>query len=156
MNMLRKIFLLIVFLLLSACGYEAIHSIKNIDSYNFSINELSFTGDRIVNLKIKEKLNNYTLEKRDKSFTLKIHSTTKRVILGKNISGDPTGFKTTVTVKVKFLEKNNTKNNFSIVENFNYNNNTNKFDLKKYEREVKNNLAELITKKLIFKLTKIQ
>ena len=33
---------------------------------------------------------------------------------------------------------------------FHCNNNTNKFDLKKYEREVKNNLAELITKKLIF------
>ena len=154
--MLRKTFLLIIFLLLSACGYEAIHSKKNIDNYNFSINELSFLGDRTVNLKIKEKLNIYTLNKKNKNFSLKVFSITKKEILGKNVSGDPIGFKSSVSVKIEYLDNNRTKNNISIVESFNYNNNANKFDLKKYEKEIKNNLAELITNKLIFKLTKIQ
>jgi outer membrane lipopolysaccharide assembly protein LptE/RlpB len=156
MSMLRKTFLLIIFLLLSACGYEAIHSKKNIDNYNFSINELSFLGDRTVNLKIKEKLNIYTLNKKNKNFSLKVFSITKKEILGKNVSGDPVSFKSSVSVKIEYLDKNRTKNNISIVESFNYNNNANKFDLKKYEKEIKNNLAELITNKLIFKLTKIQ
>ena len=156
MSMLRKTFLLIIFLLLSACGYEAIHSKKNIDNYNFSINELSFLGDRTVNLKIKEKLNIYTLNKKNKNFSLKVFSITKKEILGKNVSGDPIGFKSSVSVKIEYLDNNRTKNNISIVESFNYNNNANKFDLKKYEKEIKNNLAELITNKLIFKLIKIQ
>ena len=43
-----------------------------------------------------------------------------------------------------------------IVEYFNYNNISNKFDLKRYEREIKINLAETVTDKLIFKLSNIQ
>ena len=64
--MLKKTFTLIVFFFLSSCGYEAIHSKKNSLNYNFSINELSFIGDRDINLKMKEKLNNYTLNKKIK------------------------------------------------------------------------------------------
>ena len=41
-------------------------------------------------------------------------------------------------------------------EKFNYNNTTNKFDLKTYEKEIKNNLTETATNKLIFKLSNIQ
>ena len=154
--MLRKTFLLIIFLLLSACGYEAIHSKKNIDSYNFSINELIFVGDRIINLKIKEKLNNYRLNKKEKNFTLKITNNTTKTTLAKNVSGDPTSFKITVKVKIEFLRKDMIRKNLSIIETFNYNNNANKLDLKKYERDVKNSLAELIANKLIFKLTQIK
>ena len=60
--MIRKIFLLIIFLLISSCGYETIYSKKNINVYNFSLNETNFIGDRIINLKIKEKLNNFTFK----------------------------------------------------------------------------------------------
>ena len=54
--MLKKIFTLILFLFLSACGYEAIHSKKNSINYDFAISELTFIGDRHVNLKIKKKI----------------------------------------------------------------------------------------------------
>ena len=87
---------------------------------------------------------------------MKINSSVNKVILGKDTSGDPTSFKIMVKVRVEFLRKDKVKDNISIVESFNYNNNNNKLDLKKYEREVKNNLAGLITNKLIFKLTQIQ
>jgi outer membrane lipopolysaccharide assembly protein LptE/RlpB len=154
--MLKKTFTLMLFLFLSSCGYEAIHSKKNIINYNFYISELSFEGDRDVNLKIKEKLNNYTLNKKNKIFTLKISSTTEKIILLKNLSGDATSYKSMITVNIRVQMKNITKSNLQIVESFNYNNNTNKFDLKRYEREIKNNLAETITDKLIFKLSSIQ
>tara|TARA_B100000767_G_scaffold254686_1_gene260276 strand:+ start:1269 stop:1733 length:465 start_codon:yes stop_codon:yes gene_type:complete len=154
--MLKKTFTLIVFFFLSSCGYEAIHSKKNSLNYNFSINELSFIGDRDINLKMKEKLNNYTLNKKNKNFTLKISSITEKTILAKNTSGDPTSFKSTVTVNIEVLIKGNFKNNIRIVEYFNYNNISNKFDLKRYEREIKINLAETVTDKLIFKLSNIQ
>jgi len=41
-------------------------------------------------------------------------------------------------------------------ESFNYDNNSDKFNLKRYEREIKNNLTETISEKLIFKLSNIQ
>ena len=61
--MLKKILIPILLLFLSSCGYEAIHSKKNSVNYNFSLNELTFVGDRDVSLKIKEKINNYNLIK---------------------------------------------------------------------------------------------
>ena len=51
--------------------------------------------------------------------------------------------------------KDNYTNNMQIVENFTYNNNLDKFDLKKYEREIKRNLAETATNNLISKLSSI-
>jgi len=154
--MLKKKILLILFLFLSYCGYEAIHSKKNSINYDFFIEELTFFGDRNINLKIKEKINNYTLNEKDKKFTLIINSSQKKIILAKDISGNPTNFKSTVIINVKVLMKDNFKNNLQIIENFNYNNISNKFELKKYESEIRNNLSETATDKLIFKLSNIQ
>ena len=151
----RKIILFFLFLL-SSCGYEAIHSKKNSVNYIFSVSELSFVGEKIVNQKIKQKLNNYTQNKKDKDFILRISSTSERIILAKNITGDATYFKNTVSINIKVLMNNKFKTNFIITESFNYNNISNKFNLKKYEEEIKNNLAEAVANKLIFKLSNIQ
>ena len=154
--MYQKKILLILLLLLSSCGYEAIHSKKNSLNYSFSVSELSFIGERTINLKIKEKLNNYTQGKKDKDFILKISSTSEKIIIAKNIAGDATLFKNTISINVDVLMNNKFKNNFIILESFNYNNISNKFNLKKYEEEIKNNLAETASDKLIFKLSNIQ
>jgi len=154
--MFQKKIILLLLLLLSSCGYEAIHSKKNSVNYNFSISELSFVGERTVNLKIKEKLNNYTQSKKDKNFILKISSTSEKIILAKNITGDATSFKNTISINVQVLINNKFKNNFIILESFNYNNISNKFNLKKYEEQIKNNLAEIASDKLIFKLSNIR
>ena len=154
--MLKKILIPILLLFLSSCGYEAIHSKKNSVNYNFSLNELTFVGDRDVSLKIKEKINNYTLIKKDKNFSLEISSAKDKVVLAKDTAGDATSFRSTITVNIKVIMKNNFKNNLRLVESFNYNNDTNKFSLKKYEREIINNLAETVAEKLIYKLSNIQ
>ena len=151
----KKIILLLLFLL-SSCGYEAIHSKKNSVNYDFSVSELSFVGDRTINLKIKEKLNNYTQSKKDKDFILEVYSKSEKVILAKNVAGDATSFKNTISINVEVLMNNKFKYNFIILESFKYNDISNKFTLKKYEEEIKNNLAETATNKLIFKLSNIQ
>ena len=154
--MFRKQIILLLLLLLSSCGYEAIYSKKNSVNYNFSVSELNFIGDRTVNLKIKEKLNNYAQAKKDKDFILRISSTSEKITLAKNTAGDATSFKNSVSINVEVLMNNKFKSNFIILESFNYNNISNKFNLKKYEEEIKNNLAETASDKLIFKLSNIQ
>jgi outer membrane lipopolysaccharide assembly protein LptE/RlpB len=154
--MQKKIFLLLVFLLLSSCGYEAIYSKKNSLNYNFSISKLNFVGDRDINLKMKEKLTNYTLDKKNKNFKIKIYSTSVKSVAANDTTGDATSFKNTVVVNVEVSKNDKLKNSFGMSESFNYNNNSDKFSLKKYEREIKNNLAETIADKLIFKLSNIQ
>jgi len=154
--MFQKQIILLLLLLLSSCGYEAIYSKKNSVNYNFSVSELNFVGDRTVNLKIKEKLNIYAKEKKEKDFILKISSISEKVIISKNTAGDATSFKNSVSINVEVLMNNKFKSNFIILESFNYNNISNKFNLKKYEEEIKNNLAETASDKLIFKLSNIQ
>jgi len=154
--MFQKQIILLLLSLLSSCGYEAIYSKKNSVNYNFSVSELNFVGDRTVNLKIKEKLNNYAQAKKDKDFILRISSTSEKITLAKNTAGDATSFKNSVSVNVEVLMNNKFKSNFIILESFNYNNISNKFNLKKYEEEIKNNLAETASDKLIYKLSNIQ
>ena len=154
--MFQKKIIFLFLILLSSCGYEAIHSKKNSINYSFSVSELTFIGDRTVNLKIKEKLNNYTQGKKDKDFILKISSSSENIILAKDTTGDTTTFKSIISINIEVLMNNKFKSNLTIIESFNYNNISNKFDLKKYEKEIKNNLARAATDKLIFKLSNIQ
>ena len=153
--MQKKIFVYLLLLFLSSCGYEAIYTQKNNINNNFSINELNLIGDRDINLKIKQKLNNYTLIERDKNFTLNVSSTSEKAIVAKNTSGVSTIFKIIIIMDIEIIMKNNYTNNMQIVEAFTYNNNLDKFDLKKYEKEIKRNLAETATSKLISKLSNI-
>ena len=102
---------------------------------DFSVSELNFVGDRTVNLKIKEKLNNYAQDKKDKDFILRISSTSEKITLSKNTAGDATSFKNSISISVEVLMNNKFKSNFVILESFNYNNISNKFNLKQYEKE---------------------
>ena len=154
--MFQKKIILFLLLLLSSCGYESIHSKKNSINYSFSVSELNFVGDRTINLKIKAKLNNYTQGKKDKDFILRISSTSEKIILAKNTTGDATSFKNIISINVDVLMNNKFKSNFIILESFNYNDISNKFNLKQHEEEIKNNLAEAASDKLIFKLSNIQ
>ena len=154
--MQKKIFSFLFLFLLSSCGYEATYSKKNSLNYDFSISEINFTGEREVNVKMKEKLNNYIINKKNKSFRVDILSIATKDVSAKNISGDATNFKSTVSIKVDLVMNNKLKNNFNISESFNYNNSSNKFNLKTYEKNIKNNLTETITEKLIFRLSNIK
>ena len=70
--MIKKILIPILLLFLSTCGYEAMYSQKNNAYHNFSISEMVLDGENNINIRIKSKLNNYTLVEKDKKFILKI------------------------------------------------------------------------------------
>ena len=154
--MQKKIFTLLLFLFLSSCGYEAIYSKKNSKNYDFFISKLNFAGDRDINLRMKERLNNFTFNEKNKNFALKISNSSTKEIVAKNTLGDAVTFKNTIATNIEVSMNGEFKNSFVIVESFTYNNNSNRFNLKRYEKEIKNNLAETITDKLILKLSNIQ
>ena len=154
--MQKKIYMLLIFLFLSSCGYEAIYSKKNSKNYNFFISKLSFAGDRDINLRMKERLNNYTFNEKNKNFVLKISNSSMKEVAAKNTLGDAVTFKSTIVTNIEVSMNSEFKNSFVIIESFIYNNNSNRFNLKRYEKEIKNNLAETITDKLILKLSNIQ
>ena len=152
--MKKKIFTFLLFLFLSSCGYEATYSLKNRSIYAFSISELVLTGDRQINLKIKQLLNPYTNPKieEEKKFILNISSNSEKIITTKDAAGDAVKFKNEITVKVRVLLDGKNATNLVIIEDFIYDNNSNTFELKTYENQIKNNLAEAAVNKILFKL----
>jgi hypothetical protein len=156
--MKNKILSFLIFLFLSSCGYEAIYSKKNQINYDFSINELNFNkgGDRQINIKLKEKLKRYTQSQKNNNFKLRIFSASKKLIIAKDAAGDATNFKIEIAVNIEVLKDNKLQNNFSIVESFDYNNNSDKFELKNYEKEIKSNLSNTVSNKLILRLSNIK
>ena len=157
--MKKKIFTFLLFLFLSSCGYETIYSLKNRATYAFQISKLELSGDRQVNLKVKQILSIYSnpniaIENR-KIFELKITSESKKIIKTKNATGDATKFKNETTLKVQVSMDGTIKSNFSVTENFIYNNNSNTPELRAYENQIKNNLTEAAADKITLKLTLI-
>jgi hypothetical protein len=152
--MKEKIFTLLLFLFLSSCGYEATYSLKNRAIYAFTISELVLTGDRQVNLKIKQMLNPYNNPKikEEKSFALKISSSSEKIITTNDAAGDAVKFKNEIILNVQIFLNEKYESNLVIKEDFIYDNNSNTFELKTYENEIKNNLTEAAVEKIIFKL----
>tara|TARA_B110000037_G_scaffold199498_1_gene239274 strand:- start:445 stop:906 length:462 start_codon:yes stop_codon:yes gene_type:complete len=153
--MLKKILIIILFLYTSSCGYEAMHSKKNNINYNFSINKITLLGDRDVNQKIKEKLNIYRLNKEAKNLDIQIESISEKNILVKNSKGNATSFQNIIKIYVTVFNNNKKIDTFQFEDNFKYNNSKNKFDLNRYEKELKANLAESIVNKIIIRLSTI-
>ena len=152
--MKKKIFTFLLFLFLSSCGYEATYSLKNRPIYAFSISELVLTGDRQINLKIKQLLNPYTNPKieEQKKFILNISSNSEKIITTKDAAGDAVKFKNEITVKVQVFSDGKNMSNLVIIEDFIYDNNSDTFGLRAYENQIKNNLAEAAVDKILFKL----
>ena len=153
--MFKKKILVVFFLLTASCGYEAIYSKKNSVNYDFSISSINLEGDRDVNLRIKQALNNYVSNKNNKKFDLDIITINEKTIIAKDTAGDPTDFENTTNVNVEVFIEGKFKKKFVIKESFKYKNISNKFDLKTTERNLKINLAETIAKELVLRLSNI-
>ena len=143
----KKIVSIISFLLLLSCGYKPIFSSSKA---NFSITEIKLFGKINIGSKIKKNLNIYkNVENKSIFYSLKIDSDKKKIIISKDSKGDPKIFEIQILVDFTILENNKIKNKKNFKESFAYNNSTNKFDLKQYERNIEDNLI----KKIITKIT---
>jgi len=155
---LKKIITTLSFLLLLSCGYEPIHSKKKINSnYNFSINTINYIGDgkanKILKNKLKKILEN---EKKSTELNLNIDSRIEKVVTSKNKRGNPLGFLIKIIINLEVYEGKILKNKRNFEEKFEYNNKSNKFDLRKYEKNIKDNLISKLSDEIIRYLNSIR
>ena len=154
----RIISIIFSFLLLLNCGYESIYSKKKIEkNYNFSVKEIIFLNQNTINQPIKENLLNYfNQDGRLKKISLEINTNTNKSITLKNKQGNIEIFTMEITVDVKVHEKETLINYKKFKENFKYKNQSNKFDLEKYEKIIQNNLITKISNNIIIYLFTIE
>ena len=147
--MIKKITLTILLLLfLNNCGYQPIYSSKNV---KFAVGELTTIGDKKVNKLLIKKLEIYNNDD-DLSkiiYNLNITSESTKDISSKDTKGNPATFTLTVLVNLEIKNSLGEKNSQSFKQYTTYNNNNNKFDLRKYEDSIKENMTENINEDII-------
>jgi len=154
----RIISIIFIFLLLLNCGYEPIYSKKKIEkNYNFSIEKITFLNQNTINQLVKNNLLNYfSHEEKLKKITLEINTNTNKTISLRNQQGNIEIFLIEITVDVKVYENETLINYKKFEKNFKYKNQSNKFSLEKYEKNIQNDLITKISNNIITYLFTIE
>lgn len=138
--------IIIIFFFITSCGYQPIYVNKN--SFELIFNKVELIGDKEINrrimsfISIKEDKNDEKLNK------LVLTSSENIIETSKDSKGRVATFKTTVKIKLIILNENQTIAERVFDESFSYNNKNNKFDLAKYQDEIKINLVDKIIEQL--------
>ena len=148
---MKNVILLIILISLSSCsGYKPILTSKDIDFniLNIKIN----VNDRISN-NIKKKLKIYSdQEQKENTISLEINSIKQVYAIAKDSKGDDSVYEMKVITNIKIINLNTDNKKIKFEEKFSFNNQSNKFELEQYKKDIQNDLIEKIVEKLILNL----
>ena len=144
--------LLILLFFISGCGYSPIFSKKNT---SFSIYELSASGNSKLNKIINNRLNNYKGSDGKRKFSLTLETHLNKEIALRDSKGNPKTYRINLLSNISIKDFDGNVKNKSFSKSIDYNNKSNKSNLKKYENETSKNLAEKIADEIIIYLGSI-
>ena len=137
----KSILLILLFFILANCGFEPIYSSKK---SNFNIGEIKITNKNKFNSTIKNNLKNISNNESQNKFDLIVNSEKKRIISTKDTKGNPELLTMIISIEVQIIKDNVIKNKKNFSQNFSYSNNSNKFSLAQYEKDIEKNLINKI------------
>ena len=94
----KKIYLILLFLIFTACGFELE---KNLNTTNFYISEVKTAGDKRINYLIKNYLLSASKSDGNTSISIKIDTKKIKTISEKNIKNEPTKYQIQIDTTVK-------------------------------------------------------
>ena len=142
----KKILYISLIFILTNCGFTPIY-LKN-TNVNFSIEQVTYEGDRDLNNFLKTNLNQYKNKNANK-INIEVNSIYRKVILSKDGKGEVTNYQ--LEAEVLFLiEPSNKK--IKITEKKIMDSMDDKFEEARYERTIKQNFASSISNKLSLEL----
>ena len=145
------IFLIILFLILSNCGYQPIYSTKNL---NFTIGNIEKENTSLNN-KFEKTITALKNKKIDRKINIKIETDRKVSIKSKDSKGNALVFE--LEINLKFSSPNlDNESEKSLSEKITYNNSDDKFKLKQYENELEEIIITKIVEDLINYLSNLE
>jgi len=146
--MIKKIILLSFLLLfLNNCGYAPVYSKKDQD---FQINTIETSGEVKVNKLLNNKLKVYSNNPiAKKTFNLSINSSSTKTTIAKDKKGNPTQFSIELSIILQITDDLDNTVDRIFSESSTYDNNDNKFDLRKYEDNLIENMTEKMFSEMI-------
>ena len=145
---MKKI-LIIIFFLISACGYQPIYKVDK-EITQIKIKEVKFAGNQEISKEVFLKLPFIIEKKNDDLNTLIIES--RKIIseTSKNSKGQVTSYRTSLNVTLKISNsKNKTITEKNLKKEFSYDTKKDKFKLKRYQKQIEKDLIDKISKELI-------
>ncbi len=147
---MRNIFLIIIFFVFTQCGFKPIFSTKEV---NFKIENIK-SNNRIDIIESRLYYLNSTNPKF--FYNLDINYYEAKSTLSKNSQGKPLLLRMEIKVKLLVLENNKVILEKDYINNFDYQNLDKKFELSDYEDDIKKNMLEEITNKILIDLTDLK
>ena len=142
-----KKFLLIFIFLLSECGYQPIYISKNLSDVEFF--KITLEGDADINRKVVGSLSFKENNLQDSLNSLLIKSSYKIIETSKSSKGQVESYKSQIILNFIITDGNEVVNSKNFSKEFSYNIKDNKFELIRYQNEVKDNLIDKIVEDII-------
>ena len=141
----NSILITFLFFFIVSCGYKPIYlSKKN----NFNIEKIKIVNESRLNTLIKNNLNNLSNKDSKKKINLIISAKKIKGIVSKDTKGNSQLLIMSLSIDVKIYENGKKKSEKQFLESFSYSNNSNKFNLSKYEKSIEKNLRDKIIKNI--------
>ena len=141
---MKKITLiLIMFIMCTGCGYNALYSNKN---FNFNITKIENSKEDKLNLVFARMINSFSNDQALNQISLKTNAEKQIIIVSKDARGDPSRYQMIIKLGLVIIDDQKIKKiNRNIVQQFSYNTNSNRFKLNQYEKEIE----EILINKII-------
>jgi len=146
---MKNIILIFFLLFLNNCGYTSVY--KSQKTQDLKINIIEMTGDNEINNLIKNELKFYSNRNSNKKYDISVDSKYQKIIISKNNEGVATDYQLLVDTIIR-INRNNEDNTLNFREKINIKNNSNSFEQKNYERNIKKNFASSIRNKFMIKI----
>tara|TARA_B100000963_G_scaffold356482_1_gene376668 strand:- start:440 stop:895 length:456 start_codon:yes stop_codon:yes gene_type:complete len=143
---MKNILLVIIIVFLHSCGFTPIYSSKN---SNYKI--ISFQKNINNNLTnyIQDSVTLLSNDSAEKILKINLNFSEDIIVILKDSKGDPKKNRLSINVDLQLFDKeDNLTSSQKFFESFEYSIDDNKFNLKQYEKNIKQNLVEEISQQI--------
>ena len=133
-------------------GYEPIFSPQN---FNFSVSNIKFEDNDKVSKKISKRLANLSKDNGENRININLNSSKEERILSKDSKGNPLIFEMSLNTNLEILFANGNIKKYLFIEKFNFNNQSDKFELAQYKKITEKNLIDKIFENILNELRKL-
>ena len=137
--------ILIIFLFITACGYEPMY----VNNNTISFNKINLVGDEKINRKLnsilllKDNINDQPIEE------ISVESKKSIIEASKDPKGQTATYKSSVEIEVIISNDGEIKKQRIFRQSFTYNNLENKFNLYNYQNKIEDDLVNKIMEDLV-------
>jgi len=136
---MKKLLITFLLILLTSCDYSPIYSTE--DS-KFRINEIKTTGNKKINKIFIKKITKFKNNSSNIIYDLEVSSSKIVRSITKDERGKTKILEMIISFNINIKRNDKILKNKNISNNFSYDNNSNKFELNQYEKDIQNKIIE--------------